>query len=49
VTDPTRYSDFSAVKSAFEDVYACLGIECAQVGGLLNGTAPYFGAKACPV
>jgi len=48
VTDPTRYSNFSAVKSAFEDVYACLGIECAQVGGLLNGAdAPYPGAEAC--
>jgi hypothetical protein len=49
VANTTRYSNFSAVKSAFEDVYACLGIECAQVGGLLNGTAPYPGAKACPV
>ena len=29
-----RYSDFAAVKAAFEDVYACLGITCAQVGGL---------------
>jgi hypothetical protein len=47
VADTTRYSDFSAVKSAFEDVYACLGIECAQVGGLLNGSAPYPGAEAC--
>jgi hypothetical protein len=45
--DTTRYSNFGAVKSAFEDVYACLGIECAQVGGLLNGTAPYPGAEAC--
>ena len=47
VADPTRYSNFSAVKSAFEDVYACLGITCAQVGGLLNGAAPYPGAEAC--
>jgi len=45
--EAARYSDFSAVKSAFEDVYACLGITCAQVGGLLNGAAPYPGAEAC--
>ena len=32
--DAARYSDFAAVKAAFEDVYACLGITCAQVGGL---------------
>ena len=30
------YSDFAAVKAAFEDVYACLGITCAQVGGLIQ-------------
>jgi len=34
VADAARYSDFAAVKAAFEDVYACLGITCAQVGGL---------------
>ena len=34
--DTSRYSDFAAVKSAFEDVYACLGITCAQVGGLIQ-------------
>ena len=45
--EAARYSNFSAVKSAFEDVYACLGITCAQVGGLLNGAAPYPGAEAC--
>eukprot|EP00964_Phaeocystis_antarctica_P129927 scaffold93760_cov64-Phaeocystis_antarctica.AAC.1 len=39
--------DFPKVKSAFENVYACLGITCAQVGGLLNGDAPYSGAAAC--
>jgi hypothetical protein len=47
IVDPTRYANFSAVKSAFEDVYACLGITCAQVGGLLDGAAPYPGAEAC--
>ena len=46
--DTTRYSNFGAVKAAFENVYACLGITCAQVGGLLNGAAPYAGAEACP-
>ena len=39
--------NFTAVKAAFEDVYACLGITCAQVGGLLDGAAPYSGAEAC--
>ena len=34
--DTARYSDFAAVKAAFEDVYACLGITCAQVGGLIQ-------------
>ena len=29
-----RYSDFAAVKAAFEDVYACLGITCAHVGSI---------------
>ena len=47
IVDPTRYANFSAVKSAFEGVYACLGITCAQVGGLLDGAAPYPGAEAC--
>ena len=36
VTDTARYSNFAAVKAAFEDVYACLGITCAQVGGLIQ-------------
>ena len=39
--------DFAAVKSAIEDTYACLGITCAHVGGLLDGAAPYAGAEAC--
>eukprot|EP00964_Phaeocystis_antarctica_P058372 scaffold34630_cov38-Phaeocystis_antarctica.AAC.1 len=45
--DIARYSYFPKVKSAFESVYACLGITCAQVGGLLNGATPYSGAEAC--
>jgi hypothetical protein len=47
LADTTRYANFADVKSAFEDVYACLGITCAQVGGLLDGAAPYPGAEAC--
>jgi len=33
-----RYSDFAAVKAAFEDVYACLGITCAHVGSLIGAS-----------
>ena len=41
--------DFGALKSALENVYACLGISCAQVGGLIDTStgAPYAGAEAC--
>ena len=39
--------DFPKVKAAFEDVYACLGITCDMVGGLLDGDSPYAGAGAC--
>merc|ERR1719506_2975968 len=43
-----RYSDFAAVKAAFEDVYACLGITCAQVGGLIQAIdANVAAAAAC--
>ena len=45
--EAARYSDFTAVKAALEDVYACLGITCDMVGGLLDGAAPYSGAEAC--
>ena len=48
VTDTARYSDFAAVKAAFEDVYACLGITCAQVGGLTQAIdAGVAAAAAC--
>ena len=48
VTDTGRYSDFAAVKAAFEDVYACLGITCAQVGGLIQAIdAGAAAAEAC--
>eukprot|EP00966_Prymnesium_polylepis_P273607 6320731-Prymnesium_polylepis.1 len=32
-------TDHLAVKAAFEANYACMGITCAQVGGLCSGTA----------
>merc|ERR1712224_1191006 len=39
---------FAAVKQAFESTYACLGITCAHVGGLiLDGTEYYDGAEPC--
>ena len=48
VTDTGSYSDFAAVKAAFEDVYACLGITCAQVGGLIQAIdANVAEAAAC--
>merc|ERR1719424_953310 len=41
--------DTGAVKAALENTYSCLGITCAQVGGLLNGakTAAEAGMEAC--
>ena len=40
--------NFTAVKAAFEDVYACLGITCAQVGGLTQAIdANVAAAAAC--
>ena len=46
---PATPPDFGAVKSALEDVYACLSITCAQVGGLIDTSsgAAYAGAEAC--
>jgi hypothetical protein len=41
-------SGFVAVKTAFESVYACLGITCADVGGLiLTGSEYQPGAEPC--
>jgi hypothetical protein len=41
-------SGFAAVKTAFESVYGCLGITCADVGGLiLTGTEYHPGADPC--
>merc|ERR1712025_1093768 len=39
---------FEAVKAAFEKTYACLGINCAQIGGLIvSGTEYYEGFSPC--
>jgi hypothetical protein len=55
----TKMKDgFGAVKQAFEETYTCLGITCAEVGGLLQSnvevyipnhfsTAYYPGAEPC--
>jgi Notch-like protein len=38
---------FISVKKAFESTYACLGITCEDVGGLLKGTEYYEFAEPC--
>jgi len=39
---------FAKVKQAFESTYACLGITCADVGGIiLSGTQYYESAEPC--
>ncbi|CAB9527994.1 expressed unknown protein [Seminavis robusta] len=40
--------DFAAVKKAFEDNYACMGINCADVGGMLQADGENFFAGAEP-
>ena len=41
--------DTAAVKAALESTYACLGITCAHVGGLLSsdGVTPEAGMEGC--
>jgi len=40
--------DFTKVKNAFESTYSCLGITCANVGGLiLTGTTYHTETKPC--
>ena len=34
--DRSTKADFSVVKSAFEGVYSCMGLTCADVGGLID-------------
>ena len=40
---------FQAVKAAVESVYPCLGLVCADIGGLLvsGGTGFYAGMEPC--
>lgn len=38
---------FTAVKEAFESTYECLGITCADVGGLVINDKYYEGAEPC--
>merc|ERR1711865_769687 len=45
--DGTVSSGFSAVKQAFENNYACMGITCAQIGGLMLNDGYYDGASPC--
>jgi hypothetical protein len=40
-------TDYMAVRKAFESVYGDLNINCADVGGLVDGTGAYFD-KAAP-
>ena len=39
-------ADFEAVKTAFESTYPCLGISCADVGGLVDGSGAYYSTSA---
>jgi hypothetical protein len=45
-TSLADYPDFAAVKTALESTYPCLGITCAQVGGL-QGYEPDTSVAAC--
>ena len=43
----TKPAQFTDVKAAFERNYACLGIKCADVGGLWTGSEYYPDADPC--
>merc|ERR1712028_313354 len=45
--DGTVSSGFLAVKQAFGNNYACMGITCAQIGGLMLNDGYYDGASPC--
>merc|ERR1711977_402482 len=46
--DARMSAGFTAVKEAFESTYACLGMTCAHVGGLILQDAEYYeGAGPC--
>lgn len=42
-------TSFAAVKTAFENNYACMNITCANVGGLWEAEAYYADAEPCPM
>jgi len=46
--DAGTYPNFPAVKAAFEETYACLGITCAQVGGLVSSSGTLLDAATAP-
>jgi hypothetical protein len=41
-------ADFASVKNAFESTYSCLGISCADVGGLYDGATSSYMEGAAP-
>jgi hypothetical protein len=41
-------TDFAQVKSAFENAYPCLGLTCAEVGGIYNADTMEYVASAEP-
>ncbi|CAM9797284.1 unnamed protein product, partial [Sphacelaria rigidula] len=48
-TDAPMSDGYVVVKEALESVYACMKIECAEVGGLLDDTSgsPVTGMEVC--
>merc|ERR1719421_1853457 len=46
-TSTPMKSKYAGVKQAFESTYPCLGITCADVGGLLETTKYFAGADPC--
>merc|ERR1719327_63421 len=46
-TSTPMKSKYAGVKQAFESTYPCLGITCADVGGLLETTSYFAGADPC--
>jgi hypothetical protein len=45
--DSGNTADHLAVKAAFENNYACIGITCADVGGLYNSTSSSYILQPC--
>ena len=46
--DANTFPDFPSVKDAFEEAYPCLGITCAQVGGLVSSDGTLLDAATAP-